>query len=341
MRVTARVTFEGHDSIVDCEPSETLLRAGLSAGLRLPYECASGGCGSCRAQLLDGTVHTLWEDAVGLSERDRRRGNRILMCQSVPDRDCVVKVPVVSSIVAEPSPERFDGRLASRTALTPDTALFTVELGRPMSFLPGQFALFESSSGIRRAYSMAHPERVGSTSLEFVIRAKPGGAASKWLFEEITLGEPLVLEGPYGRAYAQPDSTRPVLCVAGGTGLAPILAIAEHLLTAEQPPTLHVYVGARADADLVLLERLLRLRDLGAVMTLSAESSSGAVAYACELMPVREGRVIDHVASDWTQLADHDIYLSGPAGMVDAALRAFVRDGDAPADRLFYDRFFA
>ena len=94
--MSTKVTFEGHNAVVDCEPYETALRTGLRAGLQLPYECASGGCGTCRAQLVDGTVHSLWDAAAGLSERDRRRGNRILMCQSVPQGDCTIKAPVAS-----------------------------------------------------------------------------------------------------------------------------------------------------------------------------------------------------------------------------------------------------
>jgi toluene monooxygenase electron transfer component len=339
--VSAKVTFAGHDSVVDCGHRETLLRAGLRAGLQLPYECASGGCGSCRAQIVNGEVETLWEDAVGLTERDRRRGNRLLMCQSMPTGDCVIKAPSTSipEGVEEPAPERFAAHLAGRELLTSDTALFTLELDASLRFLPGQFMLFESDSGIRRAYSMAHPLGKGS-AVEFVIRAKPDGAASKWLFEELTDGDALTIEGPYGRAYARPNTTRPVLCVAGGTGLAPILAITEHLLSAGGQPSLHLYVGARADGDLVLLERLLQLRDSGALVSLSAEQLSGAVGDH-PLAPVRNGLVIEHVANDWPQLAKHDIYLAGPAGMVDAALRAFVRGGDAKADRVFFDRFIA
>ncbi|WP_319446885.1 2Fe-2S iron-sulfur cluster binding domain-containing protein [Mycobacterium sp. RTGN8] len=346
--MSTAITFTGHDGSVEAQPGETLLRAGLRAGLPLPYECASGGCGSCRAQLVEGTVTTLWEDATGLSERDRRRGNRVLMCQSVPDGPCTLKAPRVSipEGVDEPTPQRYAARLAGRQLLTTDTALFTIAFDGPLRFLPGQFVLLESPEGVRRAYSMAHPVRdAGAATVEFVIRAKPGGAASQWLFGDISLGESLVAEGPYGRAYAQPHSGRPVLCIAGGTGLAPILAITEHLLTASRPPSLHLYVGARTDTDIVLLERLARLHDMGAELAVSVENPTFSAAALSPgnfpFSPVRVGRVVDHVADDWPALEGHDIYLAGPAGMVDAAMRALVRGAAAPADRVFFDRFIA
>lgn len=341
--MSSKVTFVAQDTAVDCQPDETVLSAGLRAGLPLPYECASGGCGGCRAQLVEGSVRTLWEDATGLTERDRRRGNRLLMCQSIPDGDCIVKAPSAATAepALEPAPARLPGRLTGRHRLTADTALFTVRFDTPLPFLPGQFMLLESSTGVRRAYSMAHPVRdPDSTTVEFVIGAKPGGAASRWLFDDIGVGDGLIADGPYGRAYARSDSTRPVLCIAGGTGLAPILAITEYLLTVARPPALHLYVGHRTDGHVVLLERLVKLHDMGAELVISVEHTTALNPDERPFAPVRVGRVIDHVAADWTTFCGHDIYLAGPPGMIDAALRTLVRDGDAEADRVFFDRFF-
>ncbi|ROZ52961.1 (2Fe-2S)-binding protein [Rhodococcus sp. WS1] len=341
------VDFRGYEGPVTCGPEETLLRAGLRAGLALPYECASGGCGSCRAQLVEGEVNSLWPDAAGLSERDRRRGNRILMCQSVPRANCIVKAPVVDGPPSsrEAVPERVTSRLLGRESLTPDTALFTLDFNTPINFLPGQFMLLESPDGIRRAYSMAHPaDGAGSATVEFIIRAKPGGAASAWLFDKVQVGEEILVEGPYGRAYAQLGSERPAVCIAGGTGLAPILAITEELLVENGARAVDLYIGARMASDVVLLDRLARLGELGARVFVSVEDPNVADNEPSGwqmFTAARVGRVIDHVAEDWTDLSEHDIYLAGPAGMVDAALRALVRERGACADRLFFDRFIA
>ncbi|MDF3320041.1 2Fe-2S iron-sulfur cluster binding domain-containing protein [Rhodococcus sp. C3V] len=343
--MTVTVNFRGHEEPVTCGPEETLLRAGLRAGLALPYECASGGCGSCRSQLVEGEVKSLWPDAGGLSERDRRRGNRILMCQSIPTADCTVKAPILDRLPVsrEAVPERVTSRLLGREALSPDTALFTLDFSSPIDFLPGQFMLLESPDGVRRAYSMAHPAAGNDcTTVEFIIRAKPGGAASSWLFDKVQVGDEILVEGPYGRAYAQSGSERPALCIAGGTGLAPILAITEELLVENQTRPVDLYIGARMARDVVLHDRLARLNELGARVAVSVEDPdfavnepSGWAMFAAS----RVGRVIDHVAEDWSDLSDHDIYLAGPAGMVDAALRALVRERGAFSDRLFFDRF--
>ena len=59
---------------VECEEGDTILRAALRAGLGMPYECNSGGCGACKVEVLEGNVDNIWEDAPGLSPRDIKKG---------------------------------------------------------------------------------------------------------------------------------------------------------------------------------------------------------------------------------------------------------------------------
>jgi len=285
-----------------------------------------------------GQVANRWPGATGLSERDRRKGDRILMCQSVPDGPCQLRLPIRDAAPGEPRPARLMGRLAERELLTADIAQFVIDTGRPFPYLPGQFVQLEFADGVRRAYSMTHPKRHHrQTKLELLVRAKPGGAASDWLFSRLCPGAELVIEGPYGRSYAQSKPDRPVVCLAGGTGLAPVLAIAGQL-TAEAPDrVLRLYVGVRRAQDLVLTDRLAALADSGVSVVLVTEQERGAA--HPRLGPIRTGLALDQLASDITDLSGHDIYVAGPAPMIDAALRRLVRDGTASADQIFFDRF--
>jgi NAD(P)H-flavin reductase/ferredoxin len=332
------VLFNAVETAVECAAYETILFAGLRAGLSLPYECASGGCGSCRARLVTGQVASRWPGATGLSERDRRKGDRILMCQSVPDGPCRLRVPVGDAAPGEPRPARLSGRLTDRELLTADIARLVIDTGRPLPYLPGQFVQLEFADGVRRAYSMTHPRRHhGQSTLELLVRAKPGGAASGWLFSRLQPGAVLMVEGPYGRSYAQSRPDRPVVCLAGGTGLAPVLAIAGQL-TAEAPDrSLRLYVGARRGEDLVLTDRLAALADSGASVILVTETECGAE--HPRLGRIRTGLALDHLASDVADLSGHDIYVAGPTPMIDATLRRLAREGTANADHIFFDRF--
>lgn len=335
------VSFNGDEAAVPCAEDETILLAGLRAGLRLPYECASGGCGSCRAKLVGGRVRSRWPDATGLSERDRRRGNRILMCQSIPEESCQLRValPEKEDTEREPRPCRVPARLMRREMLNDDTARFVVDAARPLPFLAGQFVVLEFDGEVRRAYSMTQPyDEDTPRGFELLIRAKPGGAATDWLFRRLYLGAEFTVEGPYGRAYAQsPDDTAAV-CLAGGTGLAPILAIAEHLAGESADRPLDVYVGARTVPDLVLTERLAALREKGASVVASADA--GGTDEHPQLESIRSGLILDHLVGDMPDLNDRDLYLAGPTPMVDAATRQLVREGRVAADRLFFDRFY-
>ncbi len=340
-RRAAVISFTGTDTEVGCAPAETILLAGLRAGLPLPYECASGGCGTCRVQLIEGSVTSRWDEATGLSDRDRRKGNRILMCQSLPQGPCQVRVSFSGEPpAAEPRPGRHTGILAEREMLTADTARFVIDVGQEMPYLPGQFVLLEFADGVRRAYSMSRPVFDGDRgAIELLVRAKPGGAASGWLFGRLGGGDELVVEGPYGKAYAQSPPGRPVLCLAGGTGLAPVLAIAQELSRGLPGRRIGIYVGSRRAADIVLADRLAALAAAGAQVICAAEQDPGAEHR--QLGPLRTGLALDHLAADWPDLSRHDIYVAGPEPMIDATLRRLVRDGTASADRVFFDRFIS
>lgn len=338
VRQPTPITFLGTGAVVDCGPGETVLYAGLRAGLNLSYECAGGGCGTCRAQLVDGTLTSRWEQATGLSDRDRRKGDRVLLCQSIPAGPCGVRAVVDAGPGPRHRPRRLPGRLAEREMLTADTARFLIDAGEPVAYDPGQFVLLEFADGTRRAYSMSRPMPPADPHrLELLIRAKPGGAASAALFDKLRPGDPVLVEGPYGKAYAQTPAHRPVACLAGGTGLAPILAIAEQLIAEAPRRPIDLYVGARRTGDLVLVERLHALAGRGVRVIAVVEEHTGDQ----HSLPLRSGLALDHLAVDLPDLAGHDLYLAGPQPMIDASLRRLIRAGTAPADRVFFDRFIS
>lgn len=340
------------DADVACGRGETVLLAALRAGWDVPYECASGGCGSCKVVLLDGRVGSLWPQAPGLTERDRRKGDRVLACQSVPGGACAVRLPGAAGPQRaqagpgdRPLPDRVPARIGAVEQLSADTVLVTVVPDRPVRYLAGQFVLLELPDGTRRAYSMSREptdDAAGDTSLELVVRRTPGGVASSRL-AAASAGDLLVVEGPYGRAHVQSPVDRPVVCVGGGSGLGPVLAVAERCLTEAPGRPVRLYYGARTDADVVLADRLHRLRSRGAqVDVVTDRPASPEAAGRLAPLAVRDGRVVDAVDADHpgpADLAGHDVYLAGPTPMVDALLAGLVRTGRVGADRTFFDRF--
>ena len=214
------ITIAGAPLAFACDENDVLGRAALRAGIDFPYECNMGGCGACKVQLVSGEVETVWPDAVGLTERDRRRGYR-LACQSRPLSDCSITVRSLptTTIPLEYRPRRRTAELRRRRILSPTMVELEFATADAARFLPGQYALLAVPGVVgKRAYSMAN-EANDSGLWTFIVRRVVGGAATSFLFDSLDCGDTVVLDAPYGRAYWQPRERR-TICVAGGSGVA-------------------------------------------------------------------------------------------------------------------------
>lgn len=331
----ASVRLESDGRRFDCAPGQTVLAAALAAGIDLPYECASGSCGSCRARLIEGAVASRWVDAPGLGERDRRKGDRILCCQSVPQTDCVIQVRVGDAAPAV-RPRPWQARVNGLRWLNEDVVHLVLDAQEPVAFLPGQFMLLDLQHGFgRRAYSMANlPDDSGR--LEFIIKRKPGGQASTAVFDKLLEGDRVDLDGPYGRAWLRDDSARDIVLLAGGSGLAPIWSIAQAALRRPARRRVRLYFGVNRGEDLFWLAQIEQARrehpGLDVHLVLMHTSPDDPV--AC-----RQGAVGEVMNRDIDDLPLCDLYMAGPPGLVDHVLRDLVATGRAQADRVFFDRF--
>jgi NAD(P)H-flavin reductase/ferredoxin len=305
----------------------TILAAGRAAGIDLPYECASGGCGTCKARLIEGEVQSLWPDATGLSERDQRKGDRILTCQSVPITPCVLAIPGVG--LEAVSLTALSTAVRTLRDLNHCTRLMELTPAADLQYLAGQFVMVTFPDGTRRAYSMSRPYCAGEP-LEFVVRALPGGAATGFIFDKLQPGDTVKVEGPYGRAYLQSPLDRPIVGVAGGSGLGPVLAVAQQALRDAPDRPVSLYFGSRLIKDLFFIDRLRELQSHASVHIVVQDDPG---------MDHVAGLVGDIVNDHFDDLTSSDVYMCGPKGMIDACLTSLVRTGKASADRVFFDRF--
>ncbi len=328
--VTIRLEPSG-DSFT-CGPGETILRAGLAAGFAMPYECASGSCSSCKGRLIEGKVDHLWPEATGLSERDRRKGDRILCCQALPQGDCRVQVRLgpVEGAREEPRPAPFSATVETLERLVPGVIAFSCRPAQPVPFLPGQYVLLQVPGGERRAYSMANTE---AETLDFIAKEKPGGHASRYLFDELATGGTVNLEGPYGRAYLRTPPEREIVCVAGGSGLAPILSVVEGALARPDTPGVRLFFGANTAEELFMVDEMEALAAAHDRLSLTLAVRDGAPGAAT-------GLVGDVALAAMEDLDDCDFYMAGPPGLIDALLRPVMRSRKARPERIFFDRFY-
>src|SRR5271155_5809046 len=88
----------------DCGDRELILYAGLRQGINLPFECATGTCGTCRARIMAGDVEVMWRGAAGGARLKPEKGD-VLMCQTRARSDCVLRVPSDLAIAEKSRPE--------------------------------------------------------------------------------------------------------------------------------------------------------------------------------------------------------------------------------------------
>ncbi len=326
-----------------CARGDTLLRAALRAGLPASYECNSGGCGTCKFVLEAGAADDAQTDPPGLTPRDKRKGRR-LACQAVPSADCTAVLTVAAGGAVPLRPARHVGTVTATRTLTHDLRELTIRTPEPADFLPGQFAMLAPRwpdgtevLGTDRAYSMSNlPNPEGLW--QFLIKRVPGGAYSSRLVDEVEPGAPVDIDGPYGHAYLQPGA-RDVVCIAGGSGLAPMVSVARGLAARADAHQrrLDFFYGGRTEVDLCaagfVAEVAPRLREVRLHEALSGEAGadwSGPRGFLHEVLATVPP----------VDLADREIYLAGPPVMTDAVVRHLVLERGFSADHIHFDRFF-
>jgi toluene monooxygenase electron transfer component len=334
MEYTIRI--EGDGSFVVAADEPNLLRGALRAGIGFPHECNVGGCGGCRFELVEGEVATLWETAPGLSERDRKRGKR-LACQCRPLSDCTVRVRTGDEYRPPVPPRQLSATLAERRQLTADMAEFTFRTDAAAEFLPGQYALLQlPDTRGARAYSMSNLAN-GDGIWQFIIRRVPGGAGGTALYESLRHGDRVPLDGPYGMAYLRPDSPRDLVCIAGGSGLAPMLSVARAAMKRPGAGCLDFFYGVRTPADLCAQPFLADLPDFGSRLRFHPVVSQTALDDGWD---GPRGFVHEALARSLDKpFGDHDFYFAGPPPMIEAVQQLLMMEQQVPFQQIHFDRF--
>jgi propane monooxygenase reductase component len=326
--VSPRVVFEPIGEEIDCDEEESVLDAAFRHGYNLVYGCREGQCSACKAYLLEGEVVLKPYSTFALSESEETNGYTLL-CRAMPEEDLVVELLHFDPDNYKLEHEIRDGRgtVTAVEALTHDIRRLDLEVAEPadFSFLPGQYVdvRVPGSDDARRSFSMANLP--GDGRIELIVKHYPGGRFSSLLDGAITAGDELRFTGPYG-AFHLRRSDRPVLMVAGGSGMAPILSLLRALSEARSERMIRFFYGARTEADLFYVDLI---EELGAV--LADFRFTPVVGFVHEAA----GEFLESGAMD-----DPEIYMCGPPPMIDAMIElATERHGIDESSRIFHDKF--
>lgn len=330
----------------DAAPADRILYAGLSRGITLPYECGSGTCGTCKARLLTGDITDCWPEAPG--RKYLKSADEFLMCQCSALGDVSVEV---ASFVQDVDPGvcvpvAVKGRIRDSALLTHDVMELHIDLDAPMDFDAGQFVLIEvpEVAGFR-GWSMVNYDG-SATTLRFVVKKKPGGALSDWLFSRPCAGTVVDVFGPLGSATFLPTLNLNILCIAGGSGIAGMMSILARAADANYFADYNgdVFFGVRSMKDAFYLDEFSRLREqcgekLNITIALSEEPASPSAQIDHPLLGFDSGFVHEVAAKRMQgRLQGVRAYLAGPPPAVDASVRMLLMSRVSTAN-IRYDKF--
>ncbi len=309
--MSARVRFEPLGEEITCETSETVLDAAFRHGYNLAHGCREGQCSACKCYLLEGEVELQGYSSFALSDTERT-GGYALMCRAMPESDVTIELLHYDpdNYRLEHAISRHAARVRAVTDLTAEIVAVTLNVEDEFIWIPGQYVDVHAA-GVTRSFSIANiPDPTSPGRVELIIRRYPDGRMSSRFGTEIVAGDELSVTGPYG-ALRLRDPGRPIAMVAGGSGIGPVLALLRQLAT-HDAATAQLYFAAR---EPFLLDEI---RALG-----------------CEPTLVSGHELADALAD---VDGDHDVYMCGPPGLLDAATAALSARGVDPS-RIFTDRF--
>ena len=331
MSYQVALSFEdGVTRFITCAEGQTVADASYRSRINIPLDCRDGACGTCKAFCESGDYDggTYIEDALSAAEAEE---GYCLPCSMKPRSDLVLQIPS-SSAVAKAQAATYAGRITAIDRLSSTTAAFTVEIPNraELAFLPGQYVnVGVPGTDVTRSYSFSSaPEE---EQLSFLVKYTPGGVMSQYLTDRARVGDELSFTGPNGSFFLR-ESNRPILLLAGGTGLAPILSILRTLRADGSKRPAHLVYGVTTDEDLVELDTIEELAAELGTLTWDycvADPSSSAP---------NKGYVTGLLGPEHLYGGDVAVYLCGPPPMVEAVRQHFAAEGVQPTG-FYYEKF--
>ena len=335
---TIALNFEdGYTRIIEGINGETVANAAFSARINIPLDCNDGVCGTCKCRVRSGSFdmgNEYIEDAI--TDEEIAQGFA-LACQMVPKSDMVIDI-LASSAACKVKTETIATTITSLEFPSSEIVKLVLKSkdGRTFNFLPGQYANIQLPTGESRSYSFSNVS--GSDTAEFLIRLLPQGAMSDFLRETAIVGDTLNLIAPFGSFYLR-DINAPTLFFAGGTGIAPFLAMLENLVNVEtrhalsprETPSIQLFYGATTDENLIELDRLDSFKTKLPFQYQTCVSVEQSEKHA-------KGFVTQWIIKDYLGENAYDMYICGPPPMVDVVKNSIHTEGVTQSH--FYEEKF-
>jgi len=322
--VTYLLTIEPTGEEIVVEDGQTILDACLRNGLYIPYQCGHGLCSTCKVQVLEGEVDLGEASPFALMDFEREEG-KALACCARPLSDLVIEAEV------EEDPDALHLPILDLVAQVAEIRDLTHDIKGIWLDLPGEGLAFQAGQYIQlaipgldrpRAFSIANPPSQRNR-IELHVKRVPGGKGTGFLHEALNVGDRLSFSGPYGRFFVRKSAERPMIFIAGGSGLSSPKAMVLDLLEEGCAHPITLFHGVRGRKDLYcddLFRTLAEEHDNFTYVPALSEPDPGDAWDG-------ETGFIHEVAERHFggRFAGHKAYLCGPPPMIEAAIRTLMK----------------
>lgn len=325
---------DGKTLFCNGQEGDLILDTALRNGIKIPLDCREGVCGTCQGRCDSGLYTQDYVDEETLSEDDLAQ-RKVLTCQTRVQSDAAFSFDFDSTLCSATGTKAISGKVCNVQKISEGTAILNIdasEEGAALNYLPGQYARLKiPGTDAWRSYSFAAAP--GKHTLQFLVRLLPNGVMSDYVRDRCGEGDTIELEAPLGAFYLR-HVERPLLMVAGGTGLSAFLGMLDSLVEqggTGQPVTL--YYGVRSVDDICEQQRLdgyrQRLPGFEYHIVVSDPSSDWAG---------KAGYIDAHLDAAVLRDEPHDIYLCGPPPMVES-IKNWISTNDLSDSRVYLEKF--
>ena len=312
---------DGITRFIEANPGETVADASYRVGINIPLDCRDGACGTCKGFCESGQYDngSYIEDA--MTEEEAAEGY-VLACQMKPQSDCVVRIAATSNVCKTGVSSYKGADQRDRSPLADNDQLLPEAGGRAAAHVLAGAVRQHRCSGQRRAEALVLVQLVAARARGLVPDPRTPRAAfcRTYMRDKAQVGAPLEFTGPVGSFYLR-EIRRPLLFLAGGTGLAPFLAMLETMSHTGSKYPVHLIYGVTNDPDLVHVDKLQEYAHRLPKFTFACCVADEGSAYP------NKGYVTRYIEPQHMHDGDVDVYLCGPPAMVDAVRNRHERAG--------------
>jgi methane monooxygenase component C len=338
------ITQDGQTVHFECGPDEDVITAGLRQDVILMSSCREGGCATCKAMCTDGEYELVRCTVQALPPDEEEQGF-VLLCHTFPLSNLTLEVPYTSDRISSSAVEReFDAEVVAIAPIASNAVQVKIRrLPREaesskaaVTFEPGQyFDIQIPGTEYWRSFSPASlPNPDGS--LEFLIRILPDGQFSNYLRDGAQPGQIVRVRGPSGSFYIRDNGLQPRYFVAGGTGLAPVVAMVRQMYDRGDPHETRLYFGVNKEEEVFFVDELVTLTKQMPNLNVQL-----CVMQAGPDWQGEHGSPVQALRRDLEQSRSApDLYLCGPPGMIDATYKTCLELG-IPKAKICTEKFLS